>query len=83
MAKVHSSRWSESTPPADGGVHLVTRDLSTLWGQIGTHPFSTLVGTEYDPETEEPVMPKLLTPLCRHDEAWTMAFRTAHLARLP
>ncbi|PSK88736.1 hypothetical protein CLV63_12922 [Murinocardiopsis flavida] len=57
------------TPGSRGVVHLLNRDLSSLWGQVGTHPFSTLVDTEYDPETKEPVATKLLTPLYRHDEA--------------
>ncbi|MEU3282727.1 sigma-70 family RNA polymerase sigma factor [Streptomyces antibioticus] len=51
-----------------GVVQLLASDLSTLWGQVGEHRFSTLVGVEYDPETSEPRSVELLTPLYRHDE---------------
>lgn len=45
-----------------GVVRLLASDLSTLWGQVGEHRFSTLVGVEYDPETGEPQSVELLTP---------------------
>src|SRR5258707_1298178 len=32
-----------------GVVHLLTTDIATLWGQVGTERFSVVVGTEYDP----------------------------------
>ncbi|AKN70667.1 RNA polymerase subunit sigma-24 [Streptomyces sp. PBH53] len=51
-----------------GVVQLLANDLNTLWGQIGDHQFSTLVGVEYDPETSEPQSVELLCPLYRHDE---------------
>jgi transcriptional regulator with XRE-family HTH domain len=51
-----------------GVVQLLASDLNTLWGQVGEHRFSTLVGVEYDPETSEPQSVELLTPLYRHDE---------------
>ncbi|MFK4117900.1 sigma-70 family RNA polymerase sigma factor [Streptomyces longwoodensis] len=51
-----------------GVVQLLGSDLNTLWGQVGEHRFSTLVGVEYDPETSEPQSVELLTPLYRHDE---------------
>ena len=51
-----------------GVIHFLTNEISTLWGQLGTHRFSTVVGTEYDPDTGEPVRTKLLAPLYRHDE---------------
>ncbi|MFF3846993.1 sigma-70 family RNA polymerase sigma factor [Streptomyces sp. NPDC002328] len=51
-----------------GVVHLLASDLNALWGQVGEHRFSTLVGVEYDPETSEPRSVELLTPLYRHDE---------------
>ncbi|MFG2950822.1 sigma-70 family RNA polymerase sigma factor [Streptomyces adustus] len=51
-----------------GVVQLLTSDLNTLWGQVGENRFSTLVGVEYDPETNEPVSVELLCPLYRHDE---------------
>ena len=51
-----------------GVVQLLANDLNTLWGQVGEHLFSTLVGVEYDPETSEPQSVELLCPLYRHDE---------------
>ncbi|WP_225829279.1 sigma-70 family RNA polymerase sigma factor [Streptomyces naphthomycinicus] len=51
-----------------GVVQLLANDLNTLWGQVGDHQFSTLVGVEYDPETSEPRSVELLCPLYRHDE---------------
>ncbi|MFI7300797.1 sigma factor-like helix-turn-helix DNA-binding protein [Streptomyces sp. NPDC050121] len=51
-----------------GVVQLLASDLNALWGQVGDHRFSTLVGVEYDPETSEPQSVELLTPLYRHDE---------------
>jgi cell division protein FtsL len=51
-----------------GVVQLLASDLNALWGQVGDHRFSTLVGVEYDPETSEPRSVELLTPLYRHDE---------------
>lgn len=51
-----------------GVVQLLASDLNALWGQVGEHRFSTLVGVEYDPETSEPRSVELLTPLYRHDE---------------
>ncbi|WP_309054192.1 sigma-70 family RNA polymerase sigma factor [Streptomyces sp.] len=51
-----------------GVVQLLASDLNTLWGQVGDHRFSTLVGVEYDPETSEPRSAELLCPLYRHDE---------------
>ncbi|GKQ34032.1 sigma-70 family RNA polymerase sigma factor [Streptomyces sp. A012304] len=51
-----------------GVVQLLVSDLNAFWGQVGEHPFSTLVGVEYDPETSEPRSVELLTPLYRHDE---------------
>ncbi|MFC8852631.1 sigma-70 family RNA polymerase sigma factor [Streptomyces sp. NPDC057144] len=54
-----------------GVVQLLANDLNTLWGQVGDHGFSTLVGVEYDPETSEPQSVELLCPLYRHDEDTT------------
>ncbi|MFJ3193823.1 sigma-70 family RNA polymerase sigma factor [Streptomyces griseoviridis] len=51
-----------------GVVQLLASDLNALWGQVGEHRFSALVGVEYDPETSEPRSVELLTPLYRHDE---------------
>ncbi|WP_340385373.1 sigma-70 family RNA polymerase sigma factor [Streptomyces sp. SS7] len=51
-----------------GVVQLLASDLNALWGQVGDHRFSALVGVEYDPETSEPRSFELLTPLYRHDE---------------
>jgi hypothetical protein len=55
-----------------GVVQLLASDLGALWGQVGDHRFSTLVGVEYDPETSEPRSVELVCPLYRHDEE-TMA----------
>ncbi|MEU1463750.1 sigma-70 family RNA polymerase sigma factor [Streptomyces sp. NPDC005727] len=54
-----------------GVVQLLANDLNALWGQVGDHRFSTLVGVEYDPETSEPQSVELLCPLYRHDEETT------------
>ncbi|MEV6191175.1 sigma-70 family RNA polymerase sigma factor [Streptomyces sp. NPDC051920] len=51
-----------------GVVQLLSSDLNSLWGQVGEHRFSTLVGVEYDPESGEPRSVELLCPLYRHDE---------------
>ncbi|MFI5875994.1 sigma-70 family RNA polymerase sigma factor [Streptomyces sp. NPDC051445] len=51
-----------------GVVQLLASDLNALWGQVGDHHFSALVGVDYDPETSEPRSVELLTPLYRHDE---------------
>ncbi|MEH0545510.1 sigma-70 family RNA polymerase sigma factor [Streptomyces sp. B21-105] len=51
-----------------GVVQLLASDLNALWGQVGDHRFSALVGVDYDPETSEPQSVELLTPLYRHDE---------------
>ncbi|MFE9495630.1 sigma-70 family RNA polymerase sigma factor [Streptomyces collinus] len=54
-----------------GVVQLLANDLNALWGQVGDHRFSTLVGVEYDSETSEPQSVELLCPLYRHDEETT------------
>ncbi|MGW2710531.1 sigma-70 family RNA polymerase sigma factor [Streptomyces sp. NPDC001356] len=54
-----------------GVVQLLANDLNALWGQVGDHRFSTLVGVEYDSETSEPQSVELLCPLYRHDEEAT------------
>ncbi|MFJ8947991.1 sigma factor-like helix-turn-helix DNA-binding protein [Streptomyces sp. NPDC102395] len=51
-----------------GVVQLLASDLNVLWGQVGDHRFSALVGVDYDSETSEPQSVELLTPLYRHDE---------------
>lgn len=51
-----------------GVVHLLTSEIGSLWGRVGTDRFSVVVGTEYDPRTHEPVRTELLTPIYRHDE---------------
>ncbi|MFD0685698.1 sigma-70 family RNA polymerase sigma factor [Actinomadura fibrosa] len=54
-----------------GVVHLLTTDIGSLWGQVGNERFSVVVGTEYTPDTHEPVRTDLLTPIYRHDQAAT------------
>jgi hypothetical protein len=57
-------------PPGTlGVVALLSSDIGTLWGQVGTEPFSVVVGVDYDPDTNEPGKTELLTPLYRHDQA--------------
>ncbi|MBL3666625.1 sigma-70 family RNA polymerase sigma factor [Streptomyces sp. M2CJ-2] len=51
-----------------GVVQLLASELNSLWGQVGDRRFSTLVGVEYDPETNEPRSVELVCPLYRHDE---------------
>jgi hypothetical protein len=56
-------------PPGSlGVVHLLTSEISTLWGQVGDRPFSVVVGVDYDPETHEPGNVELMTPLYQHED---------------
>jgi hypothetical protein len=52
-----------------GVVHLLTTDIGSLWGKVAEGRFSVVVGTEYDPDTHEPLRTELLTPVYLHDEA--------------
>ncbi len=52
-----------------GVVHLITTEIGTLWGRVGTGRFSTIVGVTYDPNTHDPTHVELLTPLYSHEEA--------------
>jgi hypothetical protein len=53
-------------PPGSlGVVELLGTRIAELYAEVQTHPFSVLVGTEYDPETHEPRRVELLTPLYR------------------
>ncbi len=52
-----------------GVAHLLAADISALWGQVAADRFSVVVGTEYDPQTHEPVRTELLTPLYRHEQS--------------
>ena len=55
-------------PPGTlGVVALLTSDVGSLWGQVGTQPFSVVIGVDYDPDTHEPRKTEFLTPLYRHD----------------
>jgi hypothetical protein len=57
-------------PPGTlGVVALLASDIGSLWGQVGTEPFSVVIGAEFDPQTHEPVKTEFLTPLYRHDQA--------------
>jgi hypothetical protein len=54
-------------PPGTlGVVHLLASKLTSLYEQVGTGEFSTLVGVDYDPASHEPVNVQLLTPLHAH-----------------
>jgi hypothetical protein len=56
-------------PPGTlGVVHLLVSELTSLYEQVGSSLFSTLVGVDYDPATHEPVNVQLLTPLYVHAE---------------
>jgi hypothetical protein len=56
-------------PPGTlGVVQLLTSELTSLYEQVGTGEFSTLVGVDYDPDSHEPVSVQLLTPLYDHAE---------------
>jgi hypothetical protein len=56
-------------PPGTlGVVRLITTEISSLYEQVGAGRFSTLVGVEYEPDTNEPVNVQLLTPLYKHEE---------------
>jgi hypothetical protein len=55
-------------PPGTlGVVHLITSEISSLFEQVGTGRFSTLVGVDYMPDANEPVNVQLLTPLYQHE----------------
>jgi len=57
-------------PPGTlGVVALLSSDIGTLWGQVGTEPFSVVVGVDYDPDSNEPRKTELLTPLYRPGQA--------------
>jgi hypothetical protein len=51
-----------------GVAHLLTTELASLWEQVKDNSFSVVVGTEYDPDSHEPVRVEQLTPLYRHGE---------------
>ena len=46
-----------------GVAHYLATELPDLYRQVGTKPFSTLLGVDYDPETSEPGGVTRLTPL--------------------
>lgn len=48
-----------------GVVSLLTTQLADLYAQVQTANFATLVGTEYDSDTNEPRHVELLTPLVK------------------
>lgn len=52
-----------------GVAQLLASDTAALWSQVRDGRFSTLVGVEYDPETNEPQSVELLCPLYRHEES--------------
>jgi hypothetical protein len=45
-----------------------SREIASLWGQVGAERFSALVRTRFAPETHEPQTSELITPLYRHDK---------------
>jgi hypothetical protein len=56
-------------PPGTlGVVQLITSEITSLYEQVGSGRFSTLVGVDYDPDTREPRSVELLTPLYAHEE---------------
>jgi Sigma-70, region 4 len=53
-------------PPGSlGVVELLCTRISELYAEVKTHPFSALVGTDYEAGTHEPRHVELLTPLYR------------------
>jgi hypothetical protein len=53
-------------PPGSlGVVEFLRTQLAELYTDVGTEPFSTLIGTDYDPSTNLPVSVNRLTPLYR------------------
>jgi hypothetical protein len=55
-------------PPGSlGVVELLYTRIGQLYAEVKTHPFSALVGTDYDAGTHEPRHVELLTPLYRWD----------------
>ncbi|WDZ85389.1 sigma-70 family RNA polymerase sigma factor [Micromonospora cathayae] len=57
-------------PPGSlGVVHLICTQITELFAQVNTANFSVLVGTEYEPGTNEPHEVTLLTPFYRLEEA--------------
>jgi hypothetical protein len=56
-------------PPGSlGVVHLLGAKLAELHAELHTENFSTVVGTEFDHETHEPINVELMTPLHRFEE---------------
>ena len=56
-------------PPGSlGVVHLLTTKLVDLYAELGTANFSTIVGTEFDHDTHEPITVELMTSLHRLEE---------------
>jgi hypothetical protein len=52
-----------------GVVHLITTEITSLYEQVGAGQFSTLVGVDYEPDANEPVNVRLLTPLYKHEKS--------------
>jgi hypothetical protein len=52
-----------------GVVQLILTEVDELYREVGTGRFSTIIGTEYDPDTGEPITVERLTPLYRHSDA--------------
>jgi hypothetical protein len=50
-----------------GVVQMLTNELADLHEQAGPGTFSTLLRVDYDPETNEPIDTRLITPVYRHD----------------
>ena len=56
-------------PPGTlGVVQLITSEITSLYEQVGSGRFSTLVGVDYDLATRAPRSVELLTPLYAHEE---------------
>ncbi|MEV0330872.1 sigma-70 family RNA polymerase sigma factor [Micromonospora echinospora] len=56
-------------PPGSLGViHLICTRLTELFAEVDTANFSVLIGTEYEPETNEPREVTILTPFYRLPE---------------
>lgn len=51
-----------------GVAHLLTTRIEDLYRQVKTAHFSVIVGTDYDPNTHEPINVEFLSPLYKHPE---------------
>ncbi len=56
-------------PGAPGVVHWLTTELPNIYGELKLRRFSTLIASEFDPQTREVVSSERITPYYRPDGA--------------